>query len=113
MSFHGGQCRQQHTQQQQAAKQSLSAAQQALADLISKAAITSFPTVGGGDKSPSDVLIEYFWIIMDVMFSLGGEDRLQHFYSLGAAGSQGSDTLQVWAQRITKEYKAVSHISDS
>jgi hypothetical protein len=104
---------QQHTQQQQAAQQSVTAAQQALTDLTSIAAVTSFPTVRGEDITPSDAIIILFWIVMDVLFGLGGESRLQQFYSLGSPGSQGSDTLEVWSQRVTKEYQAVNHLTDA
>ena len=104
---------QQYTQQQQAAQQAATAAQQALTDLTSKAAITGFPTVNGMDVSPSDAIISLFWTVMDVLFDLGGDSKLQNFFSLGKPGSQGADSLEVWAQRISKEYRSVSHLSDS
>ena len=99
--------------QQQRRNQAAAAAAAAAATLQrfnTRSQVTSFPTVKGNDVSPSDAIMVLFWIAMDVIFGMGDAERQEGFYKMGTAGTQGSDSLDVFGYKVTKEFMEVRHM---
>lgn len=74
--------------------------------------IAHFVMVDGDFLSPSDALYRFYWVVMDIIFGLGDQDRLQQFYKLAHPNSQGNDSIALFGQRVKKVFNDAAHLVD-
>ena len=67
-------------------------------------------TAKGIPYTPHAAVVEIFWIVMDAIFALAGEEDLQSFWRLMAPGAQGQMQLTQFASHIQLLYDVVQHL---